>query len=286
MNMRFVGIVLGNVVFVAAEVRRRTVRPISLVLSILAGAVPASAAPATIFAYPLPSIYTNSTVYSLVVNGTNIPVVNYTPQYDYAEFSMSAGTAAIQVTALTQSGISSYGISPQKLGLTGTTNGNTLSFSLNGNQYLIVSINGLKPFVLCADPAEVSIPPSSGTNIFNVVTQYGADNTGSILASAAIQNAIKAASAYGAANGQGIVYVPAGVYLCGNLVLEGNMALYLQGGSVIRCTGNQTNYVAGGYRGSLDGIVSSGTRFLYATNGMNMEIYGRGTVDGTGFTWA
>ena len=265
------------------QTARNLPRLASLVWVIALGAGSARATPATIYSYPLPSIYTNSSYYTLTVNGTNIPVVNYTAQYDYAEFSMSAGTAAIQVTALTQSAISSYGISPRKLGLTGTTNGNTLAFSLNGNQYLIVSLNGLKPFVLCADPAEPSVPPSSGTNIFNVVTQYGADNTGSNLASAAIQNAINAASVYGHTNRQGIVYVPAGVYLCGNLELEGNMALYLQGGSVIRCTGNPTNYVAGNYRGSLDGIVPNGTRFLYTASGTNMEIYGRGTVDGNGF---
>jgi len=239
---------------------------------------------AAIYAYPLPSIYTNSSCYTLTVNGTNIPVVNYTPVYDYAEFSMSNGIANVRVTAPAQTNITSDNISPEKLGITGTSNGNTLSFTITNSQHLIISVNGLKPFALCADPMETNVPPSSGTGIFNVlVSPYNADNTGSTLTSAAIQNAINAASAYGGSHGQGIVYVPAGVYLCGNLHLTNNMALYLQGGSVIRCTGNQANYVTGdGYRGSFANVVPSGTVFLSASNGTNIKIYGRGTVDGNG----
>ena len=261
-------------------------RAISIVLWIIFGAVSTKAASATIYTYPLPSIYTNSAAYTLTVNGTNIPVVSYTAQYDYAEFSMSAGTATIQVTAPTQSGITSYRISPEKLGLTNATTiaGNTLTFTISNSQYLIISINGMKPFVLGADPAEPSVPAASGTGIFNVTNSpYNADNTGSTLTSAAIQNAINAASAYGTTNGQGIVCVPAGVYLCGNLTLEGNMALYLQGGSVIRCTGNPINYVTeGGYRGSYANVVPKGTVFITAS-GTNIEMYGRGIVDGNGF---
>lgn len=50
------------------------------------------------------------------------------------------------------------------------------------------------------------------------------------MATTAIQNAINAANAAGG----GIVYVPAGVYKCGNLVLKSNVSVYLEGGSVIR----------------------------------------------------
>ncbi len=63
--------------------------------------------------------------------------------------------------------------------------------------------------------------------IYNVVTQYGAKNDGSVNASTAIQKAIDAASA----NGQGTVYLPAGTYLINtpflrinssNVVLKGD----------------------------------------------------------------
>ena len=253
-------------------------------LVIFLSAVSGRTTPAAIDTYPLPSIYPPSTNYTLTVNGTNVPVVNYTAQYDYAECSLSAGDATVQVTAPAQSTITAWRISPQKLGLAGVITSNTLTFTLGGSQYLMVALNGLKPLVLCADPAETSAPPASGAGIFNVLAApYHADNTGASLAGAAIQSAINDASAYGGTNGQGIVYVPAGVYLCGNLQLQNNQALYLQGGSVIRCTGNPTNYTPGGYRGSLNGTVTNGTRFLYAAHARNLKIFGRGTVDGNGF---
>ena len=258
-------------------------RLLFLALCLVLGIVSAKSQ-AIIYTYPLPSIYTNSACYTLTVNGTTVPVVNYTPVYDYAEFSMSNGTANIQVTAPGQTGITSYNISPEKLGLTGAISGNTLSFTITNSQYLIVSVNGLKPFSLCADSIETNVPPSSGTGIFNVLASpYNADNTGSTLTSTAIQSAINAASAYGSSHGQGIVYVPPGVYLCGNLQIKGNVGLYLQGGSVIRCTGNPANYASNnGYRGSFANVVPAGTVFLSSTNAANVKIYGRGTVDGNG----
>ena len=118
--------------------------------------------------YPLPSIYTNSSTYALTVNGVTVPVVSYTSDYDYATFSMPAGMTTIEIT--NQATITSYSISPKKLGLTGTVSGKTLTFTITNNQYLIVRINNLKRLIIAADPEETSVPPSSGTGIFNVLT--------------------------------------------------------------------------------------------------------------------
>jgi hypothetical protein len=134
---------------------------------------------ATISAYPLPSIYTTSTVYSLKADGVSIPVVNYVGEYDYAEFSMTGGAATIEVTATTQTGIGSYRLSPAKHGLTATKNVNKLTFTLPSDRYLIVQINGLKKLILAADPGETSAPPASGAGIFNVTAApYNADPSG------------------------------------------------------------------------------------------------------------
>lgn len=229
--------------------------------------------------YPMPSIYSASSIYALTVNGTNIPVVSYTGDYDYAELSMPNGATTFQVTALTQSSISSASVSPQKLGIVTTTSGNKLTFTISTNQYLIVQINGQRRLIIAADAAETDVPPANGTGIFNITNApYSADNTGKAKASTAIQNAINDASAYGSTNGQGIVFVPTGVYLSGNLRLKSNVALYLQGGALIRCTGNPADYGTNQTFGPL----STGTWFVSATNGFNMKIYGRGTVDADG----
>jgi len=252
---------------------------IPLILVLLLAHAQLGYADASVQVYPQPSIYPVSSVYSLKVNGTNVPVVSYTGDYDYAQLSLSNGAVTFEVTALTQASVASYGISPKKLNITSVTSGNKLTFTLATNQYLIVQINSLKRLVICADAAETDVPASSGAGIFNVTNApYNANNTGTSITTAAIQNAINDASAYGTANGQGIVFAPAGLYLSGNLKLKSNMALYLQGGSVIRCTGNPADYQTNQTFGPL----SSGTWFLYTTNGANMKIYGRGTVDANG----
>ncbi len=236
-------------------------------------------AAASVQAYPQPAIYPTSSVYALKVNGTNVPIVNFTGDYDYAQLSLSSGPATFEVTAPTQGSITSYGISPKKLNIIGSPTGNKLTFTLAANQYLILRINSLKRLVICADAAETDVPTPSGAGIFNVTNApYNADNTGTTITTTAIQNAINDAGTYGSINGQGIVYVPAGLYLSGNLKLKSNMALYLQGGSVLRCTGNPANY----HTNQTFGPLSSGTWFLYVTNGANMKIYGRGTVDANG----
>ncbi|MEK5164496.1 hypothetical protein NYE69_19440 [Paenibacillus sp. FSL R5-0527] len=55
-------------------------------------------APATIQNYPMPSIYTASSVFTLKADNETIPVIKYLDDYDYAQFSFS-GTVRIEVTA-------------------------------------------------------------------------------------------------------------------------------------------------------------------------------------------
>lgn len=237
---------------------------------------------ATVSSYSLPSIYSPSTAYSLKVGGVNIPVVNYVGEYDYAELSMSGGVATVEVTALGASSISSYSISPKKLGLTGTASGGKLTFTISKDEYLIVQINSLKKLIIAVDPEETDKPASSGAGIFNVKTDYSADSTGATKTSDAVQAAIDAASAYGQANGtQGIVYVPAGVYRVGNLVLKSSVRLYLEGGAVLRATDNPDDYIDHWYKTSQGRWV---TWFIYTEeNADNIKIYGRGTIDANGY---
>jgi hypothetical protein len=57
------------------------------------------------------------------------------PSYDYAHFSMSSGPAAISVRKLNNTNIGAYTISPRKLGLLGTVNGSTLTFTIPNDEY-------------------------------------------------------------------------------------------------------------------------------------------------------
>ncbi len=236
----------------------------------------ATYAAATIQSYPMPSIYSASSVFSLKADSTNIPVVSYLDDYDYAEFSFS-GTITIQVTA--SENITSYSISPMAKNITGTVNGNKLTFSLSSSTYVIIKINNLKKLVIAADPLETDIPASSGPGIHNVTqSPYNADKTGATMATKAIQKAID--DAHNA--GGGIVYVPAGVYKCANLYLKSNVTFYLAGGSVIVGTGNGADYVTDFNKSSLG---KDGTYFIRTTTGSHdITIRGRGTIDGKGIS--
>jgi hypothetical protein len=226
--------------------------------------------------YPLPSCYAASSQLTLVAGGVNVPVIDCSipfVNYDYCNFSCS-GSVTISIVAA--QAITNYSISPIRSGIAGVIHGNTLTFTLASPQYLIVKINNLRNLVIAADALETNVPPASGPGIYNVaLPPYNADSTGVNLATIGIQNAINAASAAGG----GVVYVPAGVYRSGNLILKSNVSLYLAGGSVIRGTGNPADYAT-----TFDKVgVGPGTWFIYTTFGAaNMKIYGRGTIDGNG----
>jgi polygalacturonase len=231
---------------------------------------------ATVTSYPMPSIYTASPQFTLKVNTTNIPVIDNTTIYDYAHFSFS-GTITIEITA--SEAVTSARISPMSYGITNTISGNKVTFTLTKSRYLIVKINNLNELIIAADAEEVGAPASSGTGIFNVTASpYNADATGVNKSTTAIQNAINAANIAGG----GIVYVPAGIFKCGNLVLKSNVYLYMAGGSVIRGTGSPSDYTVNFHKNSLS---MDGTWFLSTANAStNIKIYGRGTIDGNGYS--
>lgn len=232
-------------------------------------------AAAHIDAYPQPSIYQRSPDYELTVNGQQLDVVDY-PSYDYAHFSMGAGEATISVRKRNNTNIGAYTISPRKLGLRGTVAGSTLTFTLPRDEYVIVKLDGRPELVIAADPAEVDKPTPSGPRIHNVVTQYGADATGSALSTNAVQGAVNAA----AAAGGGTVHVPAGVYLVGNVVLKSHVALYLAPGAVFRFTGNPAHYTKHWHKDSQNRDITWWISTEFGST--DIRVYGRGTLDSNG----
>lgn len=268
-------------------------------------------------AWPRPIAYEASTDFtSVTADGLAVPTVKYDSciWYDYANFSMKGsdnGGAPVTVEITYKDPITSYDISPKKLGMTGTVDGNKLTLTLTNDEYLIIRINGQeRRLVLLADPWETDIPASSGEGIFNVLADpYNADRTGKTLANANIQQAIDAASAYGTEHGtQGIVYIPNGVYQISTLDLKSNVGLYLEGGAALRLTEDTTQYRKRGFKNSINKPVLQMLHTYNNTagdpyaNGLdndetyesvyqnpnnwvessNIKIYGRGTIDGRG----
>lgn len=222
-----------------------------------------------------PSIYNASTQYSVKVNNVYQQTINYAG-YDYLQMDLDEGTTYTYIiTAIPYTTFENYTISPKKALIKATKSGNQLTFTTTKALYLIVKIQDLKQIVIMADPTETDKPASSGTGIFNVMS-YNADNTGNTL-TAAVQTALTAA---GKSPGS-TVYVPAGIYKIGNLIIPTDTSLYLAGGSVLRNSGIPKDYTNDYNKtGLLPGTWWIRTDF----KSKNIKIYGRGTIDGNGHT--
>ncbi len=163
---------------------------------------------------------------------------------------------------------------PQRLPISATVSGKDLIFSIKQAHYLIIKINDEKEFVVMIDPTETDVPNPAGTGVYNVLN-YNTDNTG-----AAITTGIQAAMDAAAQHPGSIVYVPAGLYLIGNLMLRNHTSLYLAGGSVLRFTGNPSDYTTLYTKSDL----GPGTWWIQTEfDSTNIKVYGRGTIDGNGY---
>jgi polygalacturonase len=180
----------------------------------------------------------------------------------------------LRIKAMTQKSIKSYTISPENVPIKAKVEGNELVFTVKKAHYLIIKINNMKEFVVMADPKEKNVPKSKGAGIFNVL-DYGADNSG-----ASITKGIQAALDAAGKKPGSIVYVPAGLYLVGNLMIRSQTSLYLAGGSVLRFTANPKDYKTLYHKGDLhDGTWWIQTEF----DSTDIKVFGRGTIDGNGY---
>ncbi|KAF8894806.1 pectin lyase fold/virulence factor [Infundibulicybe gibba] len=240
-------------------------------------AITHSLAATTVQTYPRPPIYLESEKFALEVDGKGVPVTAF-EGYSYAHFMFSGGAAKIKLTATSISSITLFKVSPQKYGYgKAETSGNSISFDMDSPRYLIAYIRGAGHIVIAADPIESNPPPSSGKNIFNVRSQYDADDSGKSLSTGAFNAATKAAGALGKG---AIIYVPPGIYRVGNIILPSSTSLYLAAGSVLVFTGNKEDYTNDWEKKS-QGL--DGTEWIRTDYGSsNVKVFGYGTIDANG----
>lgn len=228
--------------------------------------------------YPTPPNAVKSSVFTLMIDGTEVPVMKYM-DYHYAHFSFS-GSVDVRVRVVDP--VTTHRISPASLGIQGAASGRDVTFSMTQAEgvegtprYLVLQIDALEKLVLLGDPPESDAPPTSGDVIFHVVDQFGADPSGGTYTQAALQEAIDAASAFGSPSQPGVVYVPPGIYqVRADLVVKDNVDFYLAPGAVLKADENARNY----------NIEGSGTigPVLTIDGGSNVTIRGRGEVDASG----
>ena len=128
--------------------------------------------------------------------------------------------------------------------------------------------------------AAVTLPTIPTTQF--IITDYGA-TTSSLNNAPAINAAISAANAAGG----GTVVIPANAnsFLSGPITMKSNVNLYLSAGSVLRLmpygTGNGAQ--TGSYPNN--GTVDNYDNFIFGQNLTNIEVSGKGTIEGDGAAW-
>jgi hypothetical protein len=257
------------------NVLKPTNKALSVLLA-LAFCVPSAGAVAAahVVSYPLPSCYRVSDQLELEVDAVAVPVISNGAIYDYAGFSMGA---PVTVTIRAKEPVSTCSISPLAFGIEPRIEGSTVTFTLDRPRYLIVKIDELRELAIAADAPETEVPPAGGPGVHNIIeAPYNADPTGKTLSTDALQRAIDAVNKAGS----GVVYIPDGVFTCGNIVLKSNVDIYLTGGAVIRGSGHPKDYERH-YR--KDSLRMNGTWFIHTEPGAeNIRLFGRGTIDGNG----
>lgn len=248
--------------------------------------------------YPLADCYEESKLYTVTADGVNVPVTSIADQYEYAAFDYDPEKGSIEVTVECQSTVRDLTVSPQHKNPVYEKDGKTIKLTISENEHYILCIGG-KYLVLSADPMQTDVPAASGEGIFNITAApYSVDPSKMTdkEVTEAIQKALDDASAYGSVKGNenGVVYIPAGIYYVGNLVLRSNTYLYLEGGAVLRITddtsllkvhGTKTSMVDPNGKQGVDYTWWISTYFeeegLSDVNGSyDIRIGGRGTLDG------
>ncbi|HTR40857.1 MAG TPA: glycosyl hydrolase family 28 protein [Pseudomonadales bacterium] len=135
-----------------------------------------------------------------------------------------------------------------------------------GLRFVLILVGLAATSVRAVNPAMPTIP----TNIF-VVTDYGAIGDGAKDNTASIQKTIDTAHAAGG----GIVEIPAGTFLSGPLTLSSRMNLRVEAGGILRMEPLGT--YPGGY--------TNAPTFITADQAQDLELSGRGTIDGQGAPW-
>ena len=109
---------------------------------------------------------------------------------------------------------------------------------------------------------------------------YGADNTGETLCTAAFAKAIDALSR----KGGGTLNVPEGVWFTGPVVLKSNINLHLEQGAVILFSPDLKDYPL--VSTSFEGLDTRRCQSPISGNGLeNVAITGQGVIDGNGEYW-
>jgi hypothetical protein len=201
-----------------------------------------------------------SALFSLKVENTEV-FVNHYKNYNYAHFE--SGSQVVCRLA-SKEPITLMSISPRKNLVSAKISGNNAEFKLPKPGYYVVRINEKHKLFIFVDVPEVA-PSKDVVDILDL----GIDNKGIKTETKAIQNALNSIAGTGK-----VLLFPSGIYKTGTLSIPGNTRIYLSAGSILKATDNIDAFEP------TPGLKSK--YFILIKDAKNVEIRGRGTIDGNG----
>ena len=205
----------------------------------------------------------NSDFPSVKVDGTAVETVSTDMNVGYTHFAFS-GEVAVEVTV--KEAIETFDLSPHRYGIQAVAKGNVLSFRLSQPRKLHLKVNGLTRFFIFADAPEENPPRPGQPGVYDI-GDYGVASSLDSVQTENIQRAID-----DVASKKGVLFVPPGVYLSGELKAKSDLTLYLSAGAVLRGTAKISDYPRGRF----------GTQLIHLLDCENVRIMGRGALDGKG----
>ncbi len=246
--------------------------------------------------YPLAECYKPSSLYTLKVDGVEVPVTTLDGDFEYAAFDYDPTKGALEIVVEAKTNVTKGSVSPDKLKVEAVLSGKTLKATIKECYTYTFYVNG-KQLNIAANPMQTNVPEKSGEGIFNITEAPYSVNSSMTdkEVTEAIQKALDDASAYGSTEGNknGVVYIPKGVYSIGNIYISSNTYVYLEAQAVLRITDDTSLLQVAAIKTSMkkpDGSMGLPFTWWISTaftqegddvkGSYDIRIGGRGTVDG------
>jgi hypothetical protein len=175
------------------------------------------------------------------------------------------GPTMLQIDRLDGQSATEHRVRPERLDISSTAAGSTISVSLDSPQNLVLSVGKLRKLVILPQVADPNRPDLANESVVNVQS-LGADPSGTFDNTDILQNAIDQLPV------GGTLYFPSGRYISGSLDLKSDMTLYLDDGALLK--GSDDPYQHDFRLNTL--------YFVRAENATNVKIRGYGTIDANG----
>ncbi|HEX7905377.1 MAG TPA: glycosyl hydrolase family 28 protein [Chitinophagaceae bacterium] len=238
---------------------------------------------ADVLLYPVEASAVKSTVFAVQINGQDV----FTQSFKDIHYIRFAQKNKITLVITCAGNINDLDISPKRDIGKEQVSGNKLTIELTRSGYHIITFNKSERLFILADEFNQSAVPSNNKNWVNI-QNFGVNNTGAVLATAAIQKAIDEATKQ-----KKILYFPPGIYKTGTLKIPANANIYISAGALIKGSENREDYPVDEGKKESDlvndkehytdnGERMTFSRLLLIDGVSNVKIWGAGIIDGSG----